>query len=692
MSIYGDAGIDIDRIKAIPLEQVFVKNGALSVAATIKRISSGVYELPPPAVQANNAACMLKSREYKKQMELFAREATAHTGAVVWTILDASYADMVADVMEMTSRDGNAHSPMLFGCLDETALVAVCNAGGHAVLFPKGPGVDTKVRHVADAKFGMAGDLLALSVSFLFFEMDIWLLRSPMPLFQDQRAEIFISSHQHNQLELNIGMYFVRPTKGTQRLFTSLRDGNAHSPMLFDQDLFSCFLKNSRQLPHRHMAAKWQSSCQKPLMRDSLEQVKAEEGSEVVFNISWRVLDANAVVASSKPSVHHPTTLAVHVLSGRPLTGARGKRWVAKELQLWEGANGYYSVGHGGVVDEAAAASGGDDGGGRKGEGEGTVATGGGKGEEGGRFLVYDGLFGMNSAALSSFLVDTSRGIVQRESIRKQEEGLQTMLRYMVALAVHTNRTLVLPEIADYRGKRMFAASTIDVDRLAGFRTLEGREELTTPLLQWRESSFLANRRTRVCGNVVRVVVGRENAVVVPLAGGGGRAGFSGLQQGGKETLSALDSARPLTRQYMEAVQQVSSRAGDAPEEEEEEAQARLQQEEATRQEQLWGVLEQPIARDAEVLALRLQFVHDGHFPSTSAEAVLPGLHSTYANTQDGTHLFNRTGSLLAAVGPYIRFCTFSRDVQYGVEKANWRIVENQRTELESTYFCRAAS
>ena len=62
--------------------------------------------------------------------------------------------------------------------------------------------------------------------------------------------------------------------------------------------------------------------------------------------VSYAFLGPDALVAHARPYVL-PTTAAVHVLTTTPLTDARGKTDVARELMLWPGADDYYRVGGG---------------------------------------------------------------------------------------------------------------------------------------------------------------------------------------------------------------------------------------------------------------------------------------------------------------------------------------------------------
>ena len=64
---------------------------------------------------------------------------------------------------------------------------------------------------------------VAVGVDFLFFEMDIWMLRSPMPLMRaNATIDFMLALHQDNPYTVNVGIYYVR--------------GRPHNAFLFVRD------------------------------------------------------------------------------------------------------------------------------------------------------------------------------------------------------------------------------------------------------------------------------------------------------------------------------------------------------------------------------------------------------------------------------------------------------------------------
>jgi hypothetical protein len=152
--------------------------------------------------------------------------------------------------------------------------------------------------------------------------------------------------------------------------------------------------------------------------------------------VSFVELGADVLVAHARPYVL-ANTVAVHVLTTTPLTDARGKMDVAKELMLWPGAYDYYAVGR--------------------------SAPG---------YLVYkDNLLSTSPAH-------------QFHDWR----WLNAILVHLVFLARLTKRILVLPTIFDFQ-RFHYTADHID---------LESLESLLGGDRSWRESTFFANPRLDV--------------------------------------------------------------------------------------------------------------------------------------------------------------------------------------------------
>jgi hypothetical protein len=676
---------------AKPLEKDFVDAGVLTMQAAKHRLKQRVVVVSTAPV---TSPCMARGSQYTEQLARIANQQTSAggNGHLAWTILDNSYANMVQDVVHMMHRIGYPTKRLAFGCLDTVALEAVCatDAGSQAFLFPTG----NSLTRVADAKFGIATSLLQAGLDFLFYEMDVWFVRSPAPLFIDKHVELFVSVHQDNGYSTNIGIYFVRATNHTTNLFTALAQIKRKRPKLFDQRIFDCYLKSTTQHRNNRLVL-FKSECDSHLP-PAVEMGLGRDSYD--FNLKWRSLKPNVIVASAAPVVFPGTVVAVHVLTSHPLTGAAGKKWIAKEMGLWEGSERYY--------DDPAA-----------------------------RYLSYDGPIAQNS-----------------DWLYEKGEGVGKLLAYLVAIAFVTNRTLVLPSLMSNAGLPIYTGAMLDVERMdARFNRhfneaamAEGavgavpgmpKGLMSTPnsvpsngttgidirsgrggsgsgrgrgrgrgrggrRVWWRESSFLQQHRTRICGGAAQLVIGHSDVAVRGLkvvggggahgpllrkdrrrgtgvegraldagpksasrritgsedsappwlkGGGGGDAGDAGdageeeseghasggfaqhlMEQGaGSGTGTVFQPAGKWTvRQYMEsAVDGTDERQlvqDETMRQSERMNQARKQKKGAKKelgawkeQEQdssgLWGVFEQPVVRDPQLLSIRLQFIEEGN-------------------------------------------------------------------------------
>ena len=152
--------------------------------------------------------------------------------------------------------------------------------------------------------------------------------------------------------------------------------------------------------------------------------------------VSHTEIGADVLVAHARPYVL-PDTLAVHILTTNPLTDARGKMDVAKELMLWPGANEYYVVGP----------------------------------QVPGYLAYKDNL--LSTSPPHHF---------------HDWRWINAVLTHLVFLARLTRRILVLPTIFDFQHFH-YAADHIDLDSL---------ESVLGGDRSWRESTFFANPRLQI--------------------------------------------------------------------------------------------------------------------------------------------------------------------------------------------------
>jgi len=161
--------------------------------------------------------------------------------------------------------------------------------------------------------------------------------------------------------------------------------------------------------------------------------------------ISYETLHPDVLAAHARPALL-PSTRGAHVLTGTPLTDARGKAHVARELGLWPGAHDYYAVGGGAPR----------------------------------KFLVYGG------------------GVLSTSPLDRFHEWrwVNAVLASLVFTARLTGRVLVLPAIFDFQ-RYHDAADHVDLgaveDFLGGPRSWREANFFGSPRLDVRESATVAS-------------------------------------------------------------------------------------------------------------------------------------------------------------------------------------------------------
>jgi hypothetical protein len=312
--------------------------------------------------------------------------------------------------------------------------------------------------------------------NFLFFEMDCWLLSHPLRAVQLHpiKADLYISLHQDNPFEFNVGYYYVEAQDSkaalrVERFFVAtLAYLRAHDDA-FDQKLINCLMKSyASQMDRSYVSLFSRAGCkgQKISLEDpslvALTEV-AKAGDKVM---SWALLEIDDILSSATPLMSRDTS-TLHVLTNVPLTAASGKKVVAKELMVWEGAYCYYCVGsasvgrhgHVGLHGPRGLVAGGEEEGDRLSplnahqddEAEeraagGSAATVNAQAAAAAalhaaprrRYLAYDG-------PLVAHDLHSSEASGEGYSGVNHVEALAAAVLQLVGLAVYTGRTLVLP-------------------------------------------------------------------------------------------------------------------------------------------------------------------------------------------------------------------------------------------------------
>lgn len=326
---------------------------------------------------------------------------------------------------------------------------------------------------------------------------------------------MYISLHQDNPFEFNVGYYFVRAGETTsgrdplaaeriERFFAATLGYLRAHEEAFDQKLINCLMKSySQSMDRIYHGQLSRAGCKgqkislsdktlKPLT-DGAKEKKQEhqkgvapirEGSSARKNkhpqfMTWALLEIDDILSHATPLMSRDTSI-VHVLTNVPLTAATGKKVVAKELMVWEGADCYYCVGN-----RSAPPLGVKSGLRRMPSSVGAASR--------ARYLAYDG------PIVATNLIDSS-GTSQSGS--NPIERLAAAVLQLVAAAIVTGRVLILPTLM-HDGRFVRLWEMLDLVSLEHF-------------VAWRETSFLKNPRLRVSSDATaaRALLSRATATM----------------------------------------------------------------------------------------------------------------------------------------------------------------------------------
>ena len=186
---------------------------------------------------------------------------------VAFTITDENYAnEMLHEVHQMNRkvvRFGDAH---FFVGMDLFSVDLACSFGYPVVYFhqsdnenenenenedqAKEKEKDNEHEHgqqdqanednfktlVQSSKLIISQMLVDMNQSFVFYEMDIWFLKSPIHMLQQEmNGDMLASSHQNNPFNMNIGFFAVRATNASMEYFKNCVDTLRRAPDAHDQ-------------------------------------------------------------------------------------------------------------------------------------------------------------------------------------------------------------------------------------------------------------------------------------------------------------------------------------------------------------------------------------------------------------------------------------------------------------------------
>jgi hypothetical protein len=260
---------------------------------------------------------------------------------ISFTISDYSYAkDMMQDVFEMAHTIVGFDNAFFMVAMDVPTMELACLHGYPFLAWPQQqefPNATTEKgsllkANVANTKFEISYQLAKRRQSFLFFEMDVWFVKSPIPAIRQQTQDILFSGHQNNPEAANIGVYSVIANKASEEYLRICVEILQQAPNVHDQFIMQ---QVGWFLDAFHAGRPFEfdkNRFQEPLPKIPTFQHAATIGRFVPFQIQ----------ADERP-VPSEDTFAIHTLCGTPLRNPHGKKQIAKELGAWYGAGNYYN-------------------------------------------------------------------------------------------------------------------------------------------------------------------------------------------------------------------------------------------------------------------------------------------------------------------------------------------------------------
>ncbi len=252
---------------------------------------------------------------------------------VSFTISDFSYAkDMIQDVFEMAHTIVGFKNAFFMVAMDVPTMELACQHGLPFLAWPQAnetQGESLKA-NVANTKFLISLELAKRRQSFFFFEMDVWFVKSPMPMLIEQGEDILFSGHQDNPEAANIGVYSVIANNASEEYLQICIEILEQSPETHDQAIMQqvgYFLDAFRAGKPLEYSKKFKE----PLPELPNFKNPARLGRFIPYQIV-----ANVVPVPTED------TFAIHTLCGGPLRNPHGKKMIAKELGAWYGSQSYY--------------------------------------------------------------------------------------------------------------------------------------------------------------------------------------------------------------------------------------------------------------------------------------------------------------------------------------------------------------
>lgn len=293
------------------------------------------YEYPAKVGEATKQTCIASTLNLsvEDQLDKILRRLVPLKDTynmIAFSMSDETYAkDMLHEVFEMNNDIVGFKGAFFYVAMDSYTANMACEFGYPVVAMPENE--DLK-KQVQSTKVFISKLLVERGQPFLFYEMDVWFVRSPLRILQQRMHEFdfLCSTHQWNPGELNIGFYAALANVGTINYFQDSLDIIEKNPLAHDQKIMhvvahdNTATRENRPLQD-HNNCGW---CGHENV--SFPAIKATNPIRVGR------LDPHVVVSSPSP-VPTEGAVAIHTLADQPLKGPFGKEMVAKELGVWYG-------------------------------------------------------------------------------------------------------------------------------------------------------------------------------------------------------------------------------------------------------------------------------------------------------------------------------------------------------------------
>jgi UDP-galactopyranose mutase len=259
------------------------------------------------------------------------------TNMVAFTISDIKYTiDMLHDVFEMNDNIVGFENSFFLVAIDEATLELSCTYGYPVVAWSSVKADSTQeLKHaVANTKFEVSLELINIGYNFLFYEMDVWFVKSPKDIIreyhQDSERDMLASSHQNCVMCINIGVYSITANERTKEYFELCILMALESPGTHDQWIMRQLQDLAKRTRNNETITRFES------MWDPIPETNPPPMKNP---IRFGSFNAHEIVANERP-VPTTDTIAIHTLAGGPLRDPFGKKILAKELGAWYGFEG----------------------------------------------------------------------------------------------------------------------------------------------------------------------------------------------------------------------------------------------------------------------------------------------------------------------------------------------------------------